>query len=63
MFPTLIKMIQFVALNSNLNSRAISSARVLLVSVASLNASENAFFAWVNARLLTPTSLMEWASA
>ena len=63
--PTFAKMSQssFSCLNSNLNRRAISSVLAALDSVTDLNASEKAFFACVNALLLTPTSLIEWASA
>ena len=61
--PTFAKMSQFSSFsNLNLNKRAISSVLVALDSVTALNASENAFFAWVNALRLTPTSLIEWAS-
>ena len=42
---------------------ATSSAVMQPLSMDDRNASEKAFLAWVNALRLTPTSLIEWASA
>ena len=48
--------------DSDLKRLAMSSAVVDLFWVDRLKTSDKAFFAWVNALRLIPTSLIEWAS-